>query len=178
MRYKLELNTLKSRRGNYKLAVLDNNPLIWTPEVLDILNDRHRAVIDEVGYASLGILATHRYWENEPIEWIDAYQHFYNELFSLTWLHKNEDRHNIAMCRQCCLTSIQYHNHRLIVYSRSTDMRNGFFSDKLILDYLAERITQDRPDCEVKTIEWYLAVPHVYNEKGIARLKENSEVTK
>jgi hypothetical protein len=176
MRYKLKKESLNSRRGKYTPAILESNPLIWEPQELDILNDRHRAVIDEVGYASLGILATHKYWKNEPLEWIDAYQHFYNELFSLTWLHKNDDRHNIAMCRQCCLTSIQYHNHRLIAYSRSTDMRNGYFSDKLILDYLAERIAQDRPDCKVKTIEWYLAVPHVYNQKGVARLLEGEEI--
>ncbi len=178
MRYKLELTSLNSRRGKYTPTLLEENPLIWKPERLLLSIKRHADVIEEVADALANKLHLHKYWYDEPIDFVAHYQYFYKELFSLKWIHKNEDRHNIVVNAFCCLTTIQYHNHRIIAYSRSTDMRNGYFSDKLLLNYLAQYINTVRPDCEVKVIEWYLAVPHVYDEKGVARLKENGEVNK
>jgi len=172
MRYKLELMSLDSRRGKYTPAILEENPLIWTPGNIDTVDNRYHMVIEEIRYAKEGRLHEHPYWDNEPEYWVFQYQSFYNDLFSLRWLYDNADRHSILINGQCCLTLVQYHNHRLIAYSRSTDMRNGYFSDKLVLEYLAQHINTWRPDCKVKSIEWYLAVPHVYNEKGIARLLE------
>jgi len=178
MKYKLELMSLDSRRGKYTSAILESNPIIWTPEPLDITNPRHRDVISEIQFAFDGVLHQHKYWANEPKRWIYQYQNFYHDLFKLAWLNENADRHSLVVNIHCCLTLVQYHNHRLIAYSRSTDMRNGYFSDKLVLDYLAEIINKARPDCQVTSIEWYLAVPHVYNEKGIARLIDKGEVIK
>jgi len=178
MQYKLEYPTLDSRRGKYNTVVLITNPLSWKPKALDYLNARHRAVIDEVAYAQSGKLHTHMYWVNEPKRFILAYQLFYNKLFSFDWLHKNEDRHNIVVSADCCLTLVQYHNHKLIAYSRSTDMRNGYFSDRLLLNLLAEHITQDRPDCRVDLIEWHIAIPHIYEKQdGVARLLEETTET-
>jgi len=176
MQYKLENEVLNSRRGKYQVTKLDANPMIWHPETLDPSIMRHQEVMVEISYANEGRLADHRYWQNEPTWWINQYQAFYSDLFSLLWLHKNEDRHNIVVNADCCLTLVQYHNHRLIAYSRSTDMKNGFYSDKLVLDYLAEYINRSRPDCRVNSIEWYLAVPHTYEAKGIARLIKTDEV--
>ena len=175
MLYKLEYPTLDSRRGKYNVVSLINNPVMWTPEPLNPIFPRNKAVVAEVAYAEAGNLANHPYWADEPLDWILVYQDFYNKLFSLDWLHRNEDRHSIVVSAECCLTLVQYHNHRLIAYSRSTDMRNGYYSDKIILDYLAEYITQTRPDCRVSMIEWHLALPHVYEKTGIARML-NEEV--
>jgi len=173
MTYKLKDLTLKSRRGDYNLVELESNPIIWTLVPLDPSKPRHRDVIQEVDDAVANRLHLHKYWQDETAEFIAQYQYFYKELFSLRWLHKNEDRHNIAVNPFCCLTLVQYHNHQLIAYSRSTDMRNGYFSDKLLLDYLAQQINTWRPDCKVDIIIWYLAIPHAYTDLGIARLKEN-----
>lgn len=165
MRYKLEEPTLDSRRGKYNVVSLDQNPIIFEPTPLDIERTRHKDVVDEVYYAMDGRLADHKYWADEPLEFVEQYQAFYQDLFSLGWLHKNEDRHNIAVNAKCCLTLVQYHDHRLIAYSRSTDMKNGYFSDQLLLRYLAVVISAIRPDCKVDMIEWYLAIPHVYEKK-------------
>jgi hypothetical protein len=175
MQYKIETIPLNSRRGEYNLVTLQSNPLIWKPVPLNTNNKRHRAVMAEVEFAMLNKLDEHEYWENEPAWWTDQYRTFYVDLFSLLWLNKNEDRHSISVNPYCCLTLVQYHNHRLIAYSRSTDMKNGYFSDKLILDYLAECINHWRPDCQVHTIEWFIAVPHVYTKPGIARLLERTK---
>lgn len=172
MQYKLIDVPLPSRRGNYNLAILDSNPLRWEPVPLDMNNERVLEVIREVWFAQNKQLEYHKYWQNEPVEFIQAYQSFYAELFSLEWLHKNEDRHNIVVNKDCCLTLVQYTNHKLIAYSRSTDMRNGYHSDRLLLNYLAQQINSERPDCQVITIEWHLAIPHVYLKKGIARLED------
>ncbi len=150
--YKLKAPTLKSRRGDYNVVVLEQNPMRWTPEPLNMSNKRHVAVTNEILYAQQGLLATHAYWENEPLAWILAYERLYNDLFTLDWLYNNDDRHSLVVNAECCLTLVQYHNHKLIAYSRSTDMRNGFHSDKLILNYLAQQITKFRPDCEVKVL--------------------------
>ena len=177
MQYKLELKSLNSRRGRYTPVILESNPLIWEPTRLDTRIPRHRDVMDEVSYAMSNRLFEHKYWKDEPMVFVQNYADLYKELFSFKWLHKNEDRHNIVVNQHCCLTLVQYHNHRLIAYSRSTDMRNGYFSDQLLLNLLASEINFIRPDCEVKTIEWYLAIPHVYDQKGVARLldKETME---
>jgi hypothetical protein len=175
MKYKLELMSLDSRRGKYTPVILESNPLIWTPEPLDTTNPRHQDVIAEIYFAQIGNLTAHKYWLDEPKNWVYKYQNFYQKLFNMEWLHNNEDRHSIVVCPDCCLTLVQYHNHRLIAYSRSTDMRNGYFSDKLVLDYLAECITKASPNHAVNSIEWYLAIPHVYNEKGIARLLDQPQ---
>lgn len=176
MQYKLEELTLQSRRGDYNTVKLVVNPLRFTPRPLKLNNPRHVAVIDEVSYAAMHRLGDHKYWLNEPTHWIQTYQDFYNELFELKWLHKNEDRHSLVVSKECCLTLVQYHNHRLIAYSRSTDMRNGYFSDKLLLHLLAQHITNDRPDCQVVEIEWHIAIPHVYkNQNGVARLLERTK---
>lgn len=178
MQYKLGNETLKSRRGDYQLALLDTNPIIWTPKPIDLETQRHRDVSDEITYALIGRLGEHKYWANEPLDWIKAYQDFYIELFKLNWLHERDDRHNIVVSPTCCLTLVQYHNHRLIAYSRSTDMRNGYFSDRLLLNFLAAHIKTVRPALEVKEIVWFIAIPHVYHKEGIARLLDTDEVTK
>lgn len=177
MQHKLKSPTLNSRRGRYNVVELAANPLIWSPRILSIDNPRHIAVLAEIRYAKEGRLADHPYWDNETPHFVLAYQNFYREIFALHWLHENDDRHNIVVNSQCCLTMIQYHNHKLIAYSRSTDMRNGYFSDKLILDAIAEHITKVRPDCDVREIEWYMAIPHVYENPGIARLLRKDEET-
>lgn len=160
----------QSRRGDYQLVKIDN-PMVWIPTPLGD-SEREIDVMAEVKYAQWGKLVDHKYWENEPIEFVKQYEEFYVELFDLQWLHSREDRHNVVVNRDCCLTLVQYHHGTLYAYSRSTDMRNGYHSDKLILEHLAEVINEKRPDCPVLMISWYLAVPHVYVEKGIARLLE------
>lgn len=175
MQYKLENPTLNSRRGKYHTATLQNNPLKWTPVPIDLTNPRHKDVTDEIRYSIMNRLSDHKYWANEPTWWINEYQKFYTELFGLNWLHENADRHNVVVNKHCCLTLVQYHNHKLTAYSRSTDMRNGYFSDKLILDYLAHYINSVKPELAVTSIEWFMAVPHAYTEKGIARLIEKDE---
>lgn len=165
-----------SRRGNYQLvefpfAIQNASLLEWKPEPLGD-SKRDLEVMDEIRYARQGRLAEHRYWANEPKSFVDEYSKLYTELFELNWLHKKEDRHNIVVNSACCLTLVQYNNGVLHAYSRSTDMRNGYYSDKLILDYLAQTINTERRDCEVIKISWQLAVPHVYVHPGIARLQE------
>ena len=119
----------------------------------------------------MGKLAAHKYWKDEPLHFVLDYQNFYKDLFSLNWLNKPEDRHNIIASPTCCLTSVQYHAGTLYAYSRSTDMRNGYFSDRIILNYLAQHIAELRPDCKVTSIQWFIAVPHVYQQTGgVARL--------
>jgi len=144
--------------------------MVWPVKELPN-SDRLTDVIMEVVFAKEGRLGDHPYWKDEPIEFIDHYTQFYRELFGLEWLHEKEDRHNLVVNANCCLTLVQYNNGALHAYSRSTDMKNGYFSDRLLLNYLAEVINQKRPDCHVDRICWYLAVPHVYVEPGIARLK-------
>lgn len=177
MQYELEKLTLKSRRGDYQVAMLPNCPIVWRPLPLDLKNSRHLDVVQEVAMANNNQLALHKYWQDEPEHFISQYQKLYKELFGLKWLHKNEDRHSLVANTECCLTLVQYHNHRLIAYSRSTDMKNGYFSDKIVLEYLAQLISKLRPDCKVDTIEWFMAIPHVYIEPGIARLKKDEETT-
>ncbi len=177
MKYNIISEGIPSRRGNYNIVKLDENPIIWIPELLDLSNKRHLDVIAEVRHAKFGKLAAHPYWKDEPIEFINHYQDFYTELFSLKWLHKRTDRHNIVVNPNCCLTLVQYENGRLTAYSRSTDMRNGYHSDRLILNLLADVINQERPDCKVHEIVWYIAIPHIYEEKGIARLIDKEDYT-
>lgn len=169
----------ESRRGPYQIVELpptigDANLLVWMPMELGS-SERADKVRMEVDYAKLRILAEHPYWKDEPLDFINEYSKLYRELFGLKWLHKKEDRHNIVVNPVCCMTLVQYNNGTLTAYSRSTDMRNGYFSDRLILDYLAETINRERPDCKVDKIVWYLAVPHVYLHKGIARLQEETK---
>ena len=174
--YKLNPHSLQSRRGRYNMVEMVNmNPVKWAPKPLNSQYERHAAVMDEILYARQGILGQHKYWADEPLTWILTYERFYAELFSLQWLNNNDDRHNLVVSAECCLTLVQYHNHRLIAYSRSTDMHNGYFSDRLILEYLAQHISKLRPDCTVTSIEWYLAIPHVYEKPGIARLLERTK---
>lgn len=176
MQYKLDNRVLNSRRGKYQVASLEANPMIWTPDLINARIPRHRDVMNEVQCALDGKLELHKYWENEPLGFIRRYQDLYRQLFRLEWLHEKEDRHNIVVNEFCCLTLVQYHNGKLIAYSRSTDMRNGYFSDKILLNYLAQWINIYRPDCKVERIIWYMAIPHVYQEKGIARLIKTDEV--
>jgi hypothetical protein len=177
MQYKLENEILKSRRGDYQVATLDANPVIWTPEPLNARIPRHRDVMNEVQCAIDYKLDLHKYWENEPIGFVRRYQDLYQQLFRLDWLNDKDARHNIVVNEYCCLTLVQYHNGNLFAYSRSTDMRNGYFSDKLLLNYLAQHINQHRPDYIVEKIVWYMAIPHAYIKTGIARLLENEETT-
>ncbi len=177
MEYIIKNKVLKSRRGNYNTVSLITNPVIWTPKTLNTDVPRHKDVIAEIEFAMSGILSEHKYWQNEPLYWIQEYQKFYTELFLLQWLHEKADRHNIVANTNCCLTLVQYHDGVLTAYSRSTDMRNGYFSDRLVLNYLAECINKSRPDCQVEQIVWYLAIPHVYEQEGVARLIKTDEVT-
>ena len=177
-KWSLDVTSYPSRRGKYKVAViyslLTHNMFRWAPKPMTN-NKRDQGVISEIQYAFEGRLHEHPYWENEPLTFIEAYTRFYREAFSLLWLHKATDRHNIAVNAETCVTLIQYFNGKLICYSRSTDMRNGYYSDRRVLDYLAHMINTKRPDCKVREIEWYLAIPHEYDEPGIARLIDNEE---
>lgn len=165
----LSNKVLTSRRGDYQLNVMTENPIIWTPEALGTTR-RDLGVMSEIDFALKHKLDQHEYWQDEPKEFIDEYTKLYNELFGLAWLKKSADRHNIVVNPACCMTLVQYHDGVLTAYSRSTDMRNGFYSDKKVLDYLATTINNTRPDCKVEKIVWYLACPHTYVNKGIARL--------
>lgn len=170
MKYVISDLLYNSRRGKYRLVDLPNNPIIWKPSFSGSTT-RDLMVIDEVKAAFNNTLNKHPYWNNEPQQFIDEYTSFYVEVFDLKWLNNLEDRHNIVVNKKCCLSLIQYNNGVLTAYSRSTDMRNGYFSDKQVLEYLAYTINKLRPDCPVNTIVWYLAIPHVYEAKGIARLE-------
>lgn len=171
----------KSRRGDYQMTKLTepsnltNSTLSWYPVRLYPEEKRDHGVITEIIFAATNILAHHPYWKDEPQDFIDEYTKFYNEAFGLKWLKNPEDRHNIVVNPICCLTLIQYHNGTLHAYSRSTDMKNGYYSDKRVLDYLAQTINEKRPDCTVDKIVWYMAIPHVYVKKGIARLNTKEE---
>lgn len=170
MKLNLSQKVYKSRRGDYRLAIFDR-PLTWVPTPLGE-SDREINVMAEVAFAKDGNLAHHPYWKDEPLDFVEQYSKMYVELFELQWLHNQDDRHNIVVNRDCCLTLIQYHDGTLYAYSRSTDMKNGYHSDRLILEYLAEIINHQRPDCKVERITWFMAIPHVYVDKGIARLLE------
>lgn len=174
MEYDIMPPMLNSRRGKYQVVRPRWNPQIWEPRLLDPAIPRHVDVMDEVEFAISGKLHEHKYWQDEPISFINEYQKFYRKLFSMNWIGKNTDRHSIVVNRNCCLTLVQYHDHRLIAYSRSTDVRNGYYSDRLILEYLAQMISTN-PQFKVEQIIWFMAVPHVYKEKGIARLKKDEE---
>lgn len=167
------VQVFSSRRGDYQLlrASPDENTLSWTPKPLGV-SKRDIGVISEIEAALNDKLDTHPWWKDEPRDFIQNYTLLYKELFSLGWLYQAEDRHNIVTNKYCCLTLVQYNNGILHAYSRSTDMKNGYFSDRRVLDYLAQKINELRPDCKVEKIVWYLAVPHEYVLSGIARLKE------
>lgn len=169
MKNKVLPEIYSSRRGDYRLTDLPN-PVKWKPGPLH-LTKRLQGVIDEIEAAANFKLDEHPWWKDEPMEFVNEYTSLYNELFSLRWLKNASDRHNIAFNINCCLTSVQYNNGTLHAYSRSTDMKNGYFSDKLVLEWLARTINEKRPDCHVHTISWYIAIPHEYVEPGIARLK-------
>lgn len=167
-----------SRRGPYKLVrlntVQDNAALVWTPEPLGV-SKRDLGVMSEIQAAKHDKLAEHPYWFDEPLEFVKEYTKFYNELFELNWIYSREARHNIVVNPVCCLTMVQYHDGTLHAYSRSTDMRNGYHSDKQVLNFLAQTINALKPECRVDKIVWYLAIPHVYTNKGIARLINKGE---
>jgi hypothetical protein len=177
-KWSLHTTILPSRRGDYKVATIDsfitNNMFSWTPKPLSN-SKRDNGVKSEIQYAIDNKLKDHFYWENEPIEFVNEYQQFYKQLFSLSWLHNSTDRHNIVVNPITCLTLVQYHNGILYAYSRSTDMKNGYYSDKKVLDYLAEVINRDKPEFKVKEINWFLAIPHEYVNPGIARLIREKE---
>ena len=172
--YKVLDQIYKSRRGDYRLTAFSDcvGVMTWKPEPLGV-TPRAIMVMSEVAFAERGELAMHPWWADEPQEFIDEYTKLYQEMFGLKWLGSITSRHNVVANATSCLTLVQYNNGILHAYSRSTDMRNGYYSDKLVLDYLAEIINRKRPDCAVDEIRWYLAVPHVYVEKGIARLKRH-----
>lgn len=159
-----------SRRGKYKRAILEEKVLEWEPIPLGE-NKRDKMVRSEIEHAQNNVLAEHPYWFDESEQFIENYTIFYKELFGLNWLGDRYSRNNIVMNKYCCLTSVQYHDGILHAYSRSTDMRNGYYSDKKVLEHLAEMINAIRPDCKVEKIRWYLACPHVYIKEGIARRK-------
>lgn len=163
----------ESRRGDYNL-VTNTNLIEWEPKPLGT-TIRELMVKEEILHAKIHKLGSHPYWADEPEEFIEEYAKLYRELFKLEWLHEASDRHNLVVNKYCCVTLVQYHNGKLICYSRSTDMRNGYYSDKLMLDYLAEVINEFRPDCKVEKIIWFLACPHLYVKKGIARLGKEDE---
>lgn len=158
----------KSRRGDYRLVDVDL--VKWIPEPLG-KTKRDVLVKLEIAYALENNLANHPYWVDEPREFIDAYTELYQTLFSLMWLHEPSSRQNIVVSAKCCVTLVQYNNGVLHCYSRSTDMKNGYYSDRKMLNYLAEHINEYRPDCKVDSISWYFACPHIYTEAGIARRK-------
>lgn len=168
----------ESRRGPYQLvklkAIPKNSALVWEPVPLGT-SKRDVGVMTEILYAKEHRLEQHQYWLDEPMDFVQEYTEFYNELFSLNWLHSKEARHNIVVNETCCLTLVQYHNGTLHAYSRSTDMRNGYHSDKQVLNFLAQTINALKPEYHVDQISWYLAIPHVYTEKGIARLIDRGE---
>lgn len=174
--WKLQDEVYKSRRGDYQLVVTDNgvNVIVWTPTPMDD-SKRDQLVMEEIELSKHGRLNRHPWWQDEPEDFVWQYALLYQELFSLMWLHERSDRHNIVVNKHCCLTMVQYNNGVLHAYSRSTDMRNGYYSDHRVLDYLAQTINQRRPDCKVDKIVWYIAVPHEYVNAGIARLKEEDK---
>lgn len=163
----------KSRRGDYTLMVTDTgfNIMTWVPTKPDFTTRINKGVFDEIDNSLRGILSVHPWWQDEPFDFVMHYQNLYVELFKLEWLHKPSDRHNVVVNKHTCLTLVQYNNGTLHGYSRSTDMRNGYFADQTVLNQLAFYINTRRPDCKVDKIVWYLAVPHMYVEKGLARLK-------
>lgn len=167
-----------SRRGAYKLVrfntMQDDSTLVWKPQPLGN-SKRDINIMSEILYAKENRLAQHPYWFDEPLEFIQEYTKFYNELFSLNWICSKEARHNIVVNPTCCLTLVQYNNGTLHAYSRSTDMRNGYHSDKQVLNFLAQTINALKPEYHVDKIVWYLAIPHVYTTKGIARLIDKGE---
>lgn len=163
---------LPSRRGDYKMVHIPEGFYQWAPKPLPNTK-RANLVKQEIADSFKGQLGTHPYWEGEDEEFINDYQLFYRDLFRIEgWIEKPTDRHNVVVSEYCCLTMVQYHNGILHAYSRSTDMKNGLHSDKLVLEYLAEVITKERPDCPVNQIYWYIAIPHEYVKPGIARLLE------
>lgn len=168
---------LPSRRGPYRLTA--NNAVDrvyeWTPKPLNNSN-RANMVKQEIEDAFNWNLGNHPYWANEEDEFVNDYSWLYRDLFKLEWLEGPADRHNVVVNQYCCLTLVQYHNGILHAYSRSTDMKNGLHSDKLVLEYLAEVINEKRPDCPVHTISWTLAIPHVYEKPGIARLLHKEDM--
>lgn len=168
--YVLDKQIYHSRRGDYQMAILDDRLLEWAPAEMTE-NRRDKAVVSEIEYAQNNRLDEHPYWHDESVEFVMEYTSFYKTLFGLIWLKDRYSRNNIVVNSDCCLTSVQYHNGVLHAYSRSTDMRNGYFSDKRVLDYLAQTINSMRPDCLVEKIQWYLACPHIYIKEGIARRK-------
>lgn len=158
----------ESRRGAFVLeGSLAIEDITEKPELSD---KRWKDVQDEIQYALEGKLKYHKYWQDEPISFILQYQSLYQELFTFKWLKYKDARHNVVSNRFTCVSLIQYFDGQLIVYSRSTDMANGYIGDKAMIHLLARSMKQR--GWEVNQILWIKAIPHRYVEKGIARLKE------
>lgn len=174
--WKLKEKVYSSRRGDYQLMSTESglNVVTWSPLQPDFETRFEKGVTDEFLFAQEGRLIQHPWWQDEPYDFVMNYQVLYNELRSLNWLYKPDDRHNLVVNKYTCLTLVQYHAGVLYGYSRSTDMRNGYFADQTVLNRVAHFINTYRPDCKVNKVVWHLAVPHMYVKKGIARLdKEN-----
>jgi len=157
----------KSRRGDFFLT--EDIQIEVVPEEFKITEKRLKDVKEEIQFAKEGRLEQHKYWDNEPISFTKEYEKLYQRLFDIpSWLYYTEARHNIVVNETTCVSLIQYFNGTLFVYSRSTDMRNGYFGDKVVIHLLREEIR--KVGYEVKETLWLKLIPHEYVEKGIARL--------
>lgn len=156
-----------SRRGPFVLT----GPVVIEeiPEEFKISDKRLKDVNEEIRYSMEGRLEAHKYWADEPMEFILEYQKLYQTLFNVpTWIHYFEARHNIVVNPMTCVTLVQYFAGQLIVYSRSTDMRNGYFGDKVVIHLLRQAIRE--AGYPVDSTIWIKAIPHEYTTPGIARL--------
>lgn len=156
-----------SRRGPFKMVAPLSIEII--PEEFKISYKRLADVREEIEYAKQGKLADHKYWDNEPQEFTLEYQVLYQTLFDVDkWIHYKDARHNVVANPVTCVTLVQYFDGELIIYSRSTDMKNGYFGDKVVIHLLREAIREAGYPVEVT--KWLKANAHEYIEPGIARL--------
>ncbi len=157
----------ESRRGPFFLT--EEISIETIPETFKISEKRLNDVKEEIEYAKKNKLKDHKYWDNEPIEFILDYQDLYQKLFNVkSWIHYKDARHNVVTNPATCVTLVQYFDGQLIVYSRSTDMKNGYFGDKVVIHLLRQAIRE--AGFEVNEALWIKAIPHEYVNKGIARL--------
>ena len=157
----------ESRRGPFFLT--EEISIEVLPDIFKISEKRLNDVKEEIEYAKKGKLKDHKYWDNEPLEFILEYQGLYQRLFNVdSWIHYKDARHNIVVNPATCVTLVQYFDGQLIVYSRSTDMKNGYFGDKVVIHLLRQAIRT--AGFVVNETLWIKAIPHEYVNKGIARL--------
>lgn len=113
--------------------------------------------------------SNHPFWKKEDELLLKSYYELYNNFVKRFNREKNKSSKNIfSVNDETCLSSIQFHEHMLIVNQRSCDMSCGFLADAWTI-HLFAKLTN------AVDVLWLVNVPHVYENNWDETVKYYGE---